>query len=68
MWAYNLVVNNIVRSKYIFVENNKIEILFSNYIFSVIFHLPGNKLKNLLSSFINFNCSFIGFNILSGFL
>ena len=32
MWAYNLMVNNIVRSKYIFVEN-KIEILFSNYIF-----------------------------------
>ena len=32
MWAYNLMVNNIVRSKYIFVEN-KIETLFSNYIF-----------------------------------
>ena len=30
MWAYNLMVNNIVRSEYIFVENNKIEILFSN--------------------------------------
>ena len=26
------MVNNIVRSKYIFVENNKTEILFSNYI------------------------------------
>ena len=26
MWGYNLIVNNIVRSKYIFVENNKIEI------------------------------------------
>ena len=25
MWAYNLIVNNIVRSKHIFVENNKIE-------------------------------------------
>ena len=35
MWAYNLIVNNIVRSKYIFVENNKIEILFSNYIFGL---------------------------------
>ena len=33
----NLVVNNIVRSKYIFVENNKIEILFSNYIFGLTF-------------------------------
>ena len=32
MWAYNLIVNNIARSKYIFVENNKIEILFSNYL------------------------------------
>ena len=30
MWAYNLMVNNIVRSKYIFVENNKLEKLFSN--------------------------------------
>ena len=28
MWAYNLMVNNL-RSKYIFVENEKIEILFS---------------------------------------
>ena len=31
------MVNKIVRSKYIFVENNKIEILFSNYIFGVTF-------------------------------
>ena len=30
MWAYNSMVNNIVGSKYIFVENNKIETLFSN--------------------------------------
>ena len=37
MWACNLMVNNIVRSKYIFVENNKIEILFSNYIFGLTF-------------------------------
>ena len=29
------MVNNIVRSKYIFVESNKIEILFSNYIFGL---------------------------------
>ena len=28
------MVNIIVRSKYIFAENNKIEILFSNYIYS----------------------------------
>ena len=27
------MVNNTVRSNYIFLENNKIEILFSNYIF-----------------------------------
>ena len=31
------LVNNIVRSKYIFVENNKIEILFSNYIFGLTY-------------------------------
>ena len=37
MWAYNLMVNNIVRSKYIFVENNKIEILFSSHIFGLTF-------------------------------
>ena len=37
MWTYNLIVNNIVRSKYIFLENNKIEILFSNYIFGLTF-------------------------------
>ena len=43
MWVYNLTVNNIVRSKYIFVENNKIEILFSNYIFELIFQSPSSK-------------------------
>ena len=31
------MVNSIVRSKYIFVENNKIEILFSNYVFGLTF-------------------------------
>ena len=36
------MVNNIVRSKYISVENNKIEILFSNYIFGLTFHLQSN--------------------------
>ena len=44
MWAYNLMVNNIVRSKYIFVENNKIEILFSNYIFRLFFQSQPSKL------------------------
>ena len=43
MWAYNLMVNNIVRGKYIFVENNKIEILFSNYIFGLTFKCPSSK-------------------------
>ena len=33
-------INNIVRSKYIFVENDKIEILFSNYIFGLTFQSP----------------------------
>ena len=40
MWAYNLIVKNIVRSKYNFVENNKIETLFSNYIFGLTFQSP----------------------------
>ena len=44
MWAYNFMVNNIARSKYIFVENNKVEILFSNDIFGLTFqsHLQNN--------------------------
>ena len=44
MWAYNLMVNNIARSKYTFLENNKIEILFSNYIFRLIFEKPSLKM------------------------
>ena len=43
MWAYNLIVNNIVRSKYIFVENDKIEMLFSNYILGLTFQSPSLK-------------------------
>ena len=43
MWAYNLMVNNIVRGKYIFVENNKIEKLFSNYTFGLTFQSPSSK-------------------------
>ena len=38
------IVNNIVRIKYIFVENNKIEILFSNYIFGLTFQNPSLKM------------------------
>ena len=37
LWAYNLIVNTFIRSKHIFLENNKIETLFSNYIFGVTF-------------------------------
>ena len=40
MWAYNLMVNNIIRNKCIFVENDKIEISFSNYIFGLTFQSP----------------------------
>ena len=40
MWAYNLMVNNIIRNKCIFVENNKIEISFSDYIFGLTFQSP----------------------------
>ena len=47
MWACNLMVNNIVRSKYIFVENNKTEILFSNYIFRLSFQSPSSKLQKV---------------------
>ena len=36
MGMNNFMVNNIVRSKYILVEKNKIEILFSNYIFGLV--------------------------------
>ena len=43
MWAYKLMVNNIVRSKYIFVENNKIEKLFSKYIFGLTFQSSSSK-------------------------
>ena len=38
------LVNNIVRSKCIFVENEKIEILFSNYIFGLTFQSPSSKM------------------------
>ena len=50
MWACNLMVNNIVWSKYIFVENNKIEI-FSNYIFGLTFQRPSSRRWSLESKF-----------------
>ena len=40
MWAYNLMINNIARSKHIFMENNENEKLFSNYIFGLTFQSP----------------------------
>ena len=43
MLTYSLMVNNINRSKYIFVENNKYEMLFSNYIFGLTFQSPSSK-------------------------
>ena len=42
IWAYDLMVSNIVRSKYIFVEKNKIQILFFNYIFGLWMFERGN--------------------------
>ena len=39
------MVNNIIKSNYIFVENNKIEILFFNYIFGLTFQSPSSKLS-----------------------
>ena len=35
--SYNLIIHSVIRSKYIFVENDKIEILFCNYIFQLTF-------------------------------
>ena len=37
------MVNNIVRSKYAFAENNKIEISFSKYTFGLNFQSPSSK-------------------------
>ena len=37
------MANNIDRSTYIFVENNKIEILFSKYIFGLTFQGLSSK-------------------------
>ena len=37
------MLNNIVRSNYIFVENNETEILFSNYILGLTFQSPSSK-------------------------
>ena len=34
---FSTIVNNNVRSNYIFVENNKIEMLFSNYMLGLTF-------------------------------
>ena len=44
MRAYSLMVNNVVRSKYIFVENNKIEILFSHHLFGLTLQSPQSNL------------------------
>ena len=35
--------NNIVRSKYIFIKNDKIEIIFTNYMFRLTFQGPSSK-------------------------
>ena len=37
------MVNTIVRRKYIFVENNKLEILFCNYVFGLTFQNPSSR-------------------------
>ena len=44
MWAYKLMVNNIVRSKYIFVENNKLKNYFLNIYLDLLskVHLQSN--------------------------
>ena len=35
--------NNIARSKYIFIKNDKMEIIFSNYMFRLTFQGPSSK-------------------------
>ena len=37
MLAYNSIVSNIITSKYILVENNKIEMWFSNWILDMLY-------------------------------
>ena len=39
----HLRINNIVRSKCIFVESNKIQILFADYIFGLTFQSPSSR-------------------------
>ena len=49
------MVNNIVRSKYTFAENNKIEILFSNYIYLDLLskiHLQNNLIYKKLDKML----------------
>ena len=37
------MVNNVVRNKHSFVENNKIGILFTNYVFGLTFQSPSSN-------------------------
>ena len=63
------MINNIIRSKYIFVEYSKIEILFSNYIFGPTFQstsFPKSNFYhriNITNIFASFNFHVVTFKI-----
>ena len=52
-----LLINNTIRSKYTFVENSKIEMLFSNHTFGLTFQSPSSK-----SKYIENNISIFSFS------
>ena len=51
-----LLINNTIRSKYTFVENSKIEMLFSNHTFGLTFQSPSSKSKYIenIEKYFNF--------------
>ena len=60
MWAYNLMVNNIIKSKYIFVENKKInfltiylDLISKVHVQSVIFIYKNYRNENIKSNLKN---------------
>ena len=60
MWAYNLMVNNIIKSKYIFVENKKIyfltiylDLISKVHFQSVIFIYKNYRNENIKSNLKN---------------
>ena len=52
-----LLINNTIRSKYTFVENNKIEMLFSNHTFRLTFQSPSSKSEHIENNISIFSFS-----------